>query len=107
MPRLRIGDAEKRETESALNLTTTRLMALVEASPNAALIESAAGEVELVNEAFCRLLGLESAPQSLLGLPAVEVIGRSKAILSVEYCHASSTEAWAGPMHSRPIKARL
>jgi PAS domain S-box-containing protein len=72
--------AGQRETESALNLTTTRLMALVEASPNAALIESAAGEVELVNEAFCRLLGLESAPQSLLGLPAVEVIGRSRAI---------------------------
>ncbi len=68
----------QRETESALNLTTARLMALVEASPNAALIENASGEVELVNEAFCRLLGLESAPQSLLGLPAVEVIGRSR-----------------------------
>jgi len=72
--------AGQRETESALNLTTAQLMALVEASPNAALIENSAGEVELVNEAFCRLLGLESAPQSLLGLPAVEVIGRSKAV---------------------------
>ena len=72
--------AGQRETESALNLTTARLLALVEASPNAALIENAAGDVELVNEAFCRLLGLESAPQSLLGLAAVEVIGRSKAI---------------------------
>jgi two-component system sensor histidine kinase/response regulator len=70
----------QRETESALNLTTARLMALVEASPNAALIENSSGEVELVNEAFCRLLGLESAPLSLLGLPAVEVIGRSGAI---------------------------
>ncbi|HEX4943854.1 MAG TPA: response regulator [Usitatibacteraceae bacterium] len=69
--------AGQRETESALNLTTARLMALVEASPNAALIENAAGEVELVNEAFCRLLGLASAPQSLLGLPAIDVIGRS------------------------------
>jgi PAS domain S-box-containing protein len=72
--------AGQRETEGALNLTSARLLALVEASPNAALIENAAGEVELVNEAFCRLLGLESAPQSLLGLPAVEVIGRSRAI---------------------------
>ncbi len=70
----------QRETESALNLAATRLMALVEASPNAALIENSAGEVELVNEAFCRLLGLESAPQSLLGLPAVEVIGRSRSV---------------------------
>lgn len=72
--------AGQRETESALNLTTAQLMALVEASPNAALIENSAGEVELVNEAFCRLLGLESAPQSLLGLPAAEVIARSKSV---------------------------
>ena len=72
--------AGQRETESALNLTSARLMALVEASPNAALIENAEGDVELVNEAFCRLLGLESAPQSLLGLPAIDVIGRSKAV---------------------------
>ncbi len=72
--------AGQRETESALNLTSARLMALVEASPNAALIENSEGDVELVNEAFCRLLGLESAPQSLLGLPAIEVIGRSKAV---------------------------
>lgn len=72
--------AGQRETEDALNLTTVRLMALVEASPNAALIENSAGEVELVNEAFCRLLGLESAPQSLLGLPAFAVIGRSRSV---------------------------
>ncbi len=70
----------QRETESALNLTAARLMALVESSPNAALIENSKGEVELVNEAFCRLLGLDSAAQSLLGLPAVEVVGRSKRV---------------------------
>jgi len=67
----------QRETETALNLSTARLLALTEASPNAALIENAAGEVELVNAAFCRLLGLDEAPQSLLGLPAVDVVGRS------------------------------
>ncbi len=72
--------AGQRETEDALNLSTARLLALVEDSPSAKLIENADGEVELVNDAFCRLLGLESAPQSLLGLPAVEVIGRSKAV---------------------------
>ena len=70
--------AAQRDTENALNLTTARLMALVEASRNPKLVENAAGEVELVNESFARLLGLESAPQSLLGLPAVEVVGRSK-----------------------------
>jgi PAS domain S-box-containing protein len=80
--------AGQRETESALNLTSARLMALVEASPNAALIENAAGEVELVNEAFCRLLGLESAAQSLMGLPAIEVVGRSKAVDAKALSHA-------------------
>jgi len=69
--------APQRETESALNLSAARLLALTEASPNAALIENSAGEVELVNEAFCHLLGIDSAPQSLLGLPALEVVGRS------------------------------
>lgn len=68
----------QRDTENALNLTTARLMAMVEASRNPNLVENAAGEVELVNEAFASLLGLESAPQSLLGLPAAEVVGRSK-----------------------------
>ena len=69
--------ASQRETESALNLSSARLLALTEASPNATLIENGAGEVELVNEAFCRLLGIEAAPQSLLGLPALELVGRS------------------------------
>ncbi|MBK7658074.1 MAG: response regulator [Betaproteobacteria bacterium] len=69
--------ATQRETESALNLSAARLLALTEASPNAALIENSAGEVELVNEAFCRLLGIDSAPQSLLGMPALDLVGRS------------------------------
>jgi hypothetical protein len=47
---------------------------------DAVLIENAAGEVELVNEAFCRLLGIESAPQSLFGLPAADVIGKSHSV---------------------------
>lgn len=69
--------ATQRETESALNLSAARLLALTENSPNATLVENGAGEAELVNEAFCRLLGLGDAPQSLLGLPAIEIVGRS------------------------------
>jgi PAS domain S-box-containing protein len=69
--------ATQRETESALELSAARLLALTEASPNATLIENGAGEVELVNDAFCRLLVLDAAPQSLLGLPALELVGRS------------------------------
>ncbi len=70
----------QRETEAALNLSAARLLALAEASPAAALIENSAGEIELVNEAFCRLLGLESAPQSLMGLAVGEALARSQGV---------------------------
>jgi PAS domain S-box-containing protein len=70
----------QRDTEQALYVLTARLLALAEASPVAAMIESAAGDVEMVNEAFLHLLGLEDAPQSFMGLPADGVLGRSKAI---------------------------
>jgi PAS domain S-box-containing protein len=70
----------QRETEQALNLSAARLLALAEASPVAAMIENALGEVELANEPFCRLLGLESAPQSLTGMPVFEALARSPMI---------------------------
>ncbi|HUP31160.1 MAG TPA: PAS domain S-box protein, partial [Usitatibacter sp.] len=67
----------QRETESALNLVSARLLALAEASPTAMMVETEPGDVELVNEPLCRLLGLESAPQSLSGLTVSEVLARS------------------------------
>ena len=67
----------QRETDEALNLVSARLLAFAEASPIAVMIETAPGDIELVNEAFCRLLALESAPQSLSGLPVDEVLARS------------------------------
>ena len=67
----------QRETETALNLVGARLLALAEASPLAMMVETAPGDIELVNEPFCRLLGLESAPQSLSGLAAAEALARS------------------------------
>jgi PAS domain S-box-containing protein len=66
-----------RETESALNLVSARLLALAEASPIAMMVETEPGDVELVNEPFCRLLGLESAPQSLSGLAVRDVLAGS------------------------------
>jgi PAS domain S-box-containing protein len=68
----------QRDTETALNLSAARLLALAEATPVAAMVENANGEIELANEAFCRLLGLESAPQSLTGVAAAETLARSK-----------------------------
>jgi PAS domain S-box-containing protein len=67
----------QRETEEALNLLTARLLAMSETLPIAVLVETAPGDVELVNEAFCRLLAIASAPQSLSGLPVQEVLARS------------------------------
>jgi PAS domain S-box-containing protein len=67
----------QRETEAALNLVSARLLALTEASPLGFMVETEPGDVELANEAFCRLLGLEGAPQSLSGLPAREALLQS------------------------------
>jgi len=72
--------AERRETESALAHAGSRLFALTEATAQAVMIENAAGDVEIANEAFCRLLGLDSAAQSLLGVSAPEVFARSKRV---------------------------
>ena len=67
----------QRETEEALNLLTARLLGMTEALPIAVLVETAPGDVELVNQAFCDLLQLGSAPQSLSGLALDEVLARS------------------------------
>lgn len=68
----------QRESEEALNLSVARLLAIAEASPAPLMVETAAGEVELANEAFCRSLALDSAPQSLSGLPVAEALARSR-----------------------------
>lgn len=70
----------QRDTEFALNLAAARLMALAEASPAAKMVETGQGDIELVNEAFCRLLALESAPQSLFGLNVAETLAQSPRI---------------------------
>lgn len=67
----------QRETEGALSLSAARVLALAEASPAAQMIESEKGEIELVNEAFCQLLGIDLAPQSLFGLNVDEALTRS------------------------------
>ena len=67
----------QRETDEALNLVSARLLASTEACPVAIMIETAPGDVELANEAFCKLLALDSAPQSLSGLPVKDVLARA------------------------------
>ncbi len=70
----------QRDTEFALNLAAARLMALAEASPAAKMVETGLGDIEIVNEAFCRLLMLDAAPQSLFGINVAETLGSSPRI---------------------------
>ena len=70
----------QRDTEQALYVLTARLLALAEASPVAAMIENAEGDIEMVNEAFLRLLSVQAAPQSVMGVPADDVLARSATI---------------------------
>jgi PAS domain S-box-containing protein len=67
----------ERESEEALNLSTARLLALTETNPVATMVENATGEVELANEAFCRMLGLKGAPQSLPGVSVADVFAKA------------------------------
>jgi PAS domain S-box-containing protein len=67
----------QREREAALDLAIARLLALAEASPAAMMVETGTGEIEVANEAFCRLLSLESAPQSLSGVAVDAALARS------------------------------
>ena len=67
----------QRETEAALNLVNARLLALADTSPLPVMVETEPGDIELVNQAFCELVGLDSAPQSLSGLAVRQVLGRS------------------------------
>ena len=67
----------QRETDEALNLLSARLLALAESSPVAMMIETAPGDVEIANDALCRLLGLQTAAQSLSGLAVKEVLAKA------------------------------
>ncbi len=91
----------ERETEQALNLAAARLLALAEACPTAVMIENAAGEIELANEAFCALLALDSAPQSLAGLPALDTVERSPLVDAAELARLRRRPAQAGTLALR------
>jgi PAS domain S-box-containing protein len=67
----------QREVDEALNLVTARMLALADMSPTGFMSETAPGDVDLVNDVFCRALALDSAPQSLSGLAVWEALARS------------------------------
>ena len=67
----------EREAGEALNLSTARACSLTEASPVAMMVENATGEVEIANEALCRLLGLKERAPSLAGVSVSDVLAKS------------------------------
>ena len=95
----------QRETDEALNLVTARLLAAAESSPVAIMIETAPGDVELANDAFVRLLGLDSAAQSLSGLPVTEVLSRAPAAAKQLERHPITVEGVASGAVWTPRRA--
>jgi PAS domain S-box-containing protein len=90
--------SSQRDTENALNISSARLLAITESAPIAVMIENADGEVELANDEFCRLLGLESAAQSLTGVKSAEVLQRAQHEKSLERQNILLDEEPAGVM---------
>ncbi|QJR16060.1 hybrid sensor histidine kinase/response regulator [Usitatibacter palustris] len=89
----------QRDTENALMASVSRLLALAEATPHAAMIEDVDGDIEIVNEGFCRLLELESAPQSLTGLPAKDVLMKAPDLLKLKRIPILVDDAPAGALY--------
>lgn len=74
----------ERITERQATLHAAHLLNLTENTGEPCLVESAEGEVESVNSAFCLLFGILDAPQSLVGLPVADVFARARKESSTE-----------------------
>ncbi|MBL8515642.1 MAG: response regulator [Betaproteobacteria bacterium] len=69
---------DARITERQASLNAAHLLNLTENTGEPCLVESATGEVESVNSAFCLLFGILDAPQSLVGLRVADVLARAR-----------------------------
>lgn len=63
----------EKANEMAANVQGTHLLDLVDHISDACVIESRDGLVEMVNDAFCDLFEIKSAPQSLIGMATSEL----------------------------------
>jgi CheY-like chemotaxis protein/signal transduction histidine kinase len=68
----------ERELERQANVQGTHLFNLVENVDDACVVESAGGQVEFVNAAFCDLFGILDAPQSLVGIELADVFSQAR-----------------------------
>ena len=67
------------ESERQATVQGTHLFNLVENVDDACLVESVEGLVETLNAAFCRLFGMNVAPQSLIGVDVADVFDQARA----------------------------
>lgn len=61
------------ELRTVVNEQNVYLLQLLENTPDALVMENAAGEVKLVNAVFCDWFGIKAAPQSLIDMPCKEL----------------------------------
>lgn len=74
----------EREIERQANVQGTHLFNIVENVDEACLVESADGQVEFVNAAFCNLFGILDAPQSLVGIDVADVFSQARDAAGIE-----------------------
>jgi PAS domain S-box-containing protein len=67
------------ESERQATVQGTHLFNLVEHVDDACVVESVEGLVETLNAAFCRLFGMNVAPQSLIGVDVADVFDQARA----------------------------
>jgi CheY-like chemotaxis protein len=85
------------------------MLALAEGSPLAFMVETGAGDVDLANDAFCRLLALDSAAQSLTGMAVRDVLQRSPRVTAQALMRLQSSDDSAStlPLDESPDGAAL
>ncbi len=70
----------EKANEMAATVQGTHLLDLVDHISDACVIESRDGLVEMVNDAFCNLFEIKSAPQSLIGMATPELFEGASAV---------------------------
>lgn len=72
----------RKAAEDHLNRTTSRLSTLIQNLQAGILVENEHREIVLVNQAFCEIFGIPTAPQDLLGADCSQLVNQSAAIFT-------------------------
>jgi signal transduction histidine kinase len=84
---------ERQRTESQLQATTSRLIALIQNLQAGAIVENELGKIILINQEFCNLFSIPTAPQLLIGMDCnLAALNAQKLFLEGELFIARITE---------------